>query len=194
MDIPQFVRRVRASFQIPKARCHAKKMENDYSVPPAPYCIERDTFLPFNTLKFSSQDYHMKQPQKALAYAKALQHWAEKAQPPMPGKPCQLVECVWELRDAMETLTMFMDDDVLSNDAPSPWVKIRSSRTSEPAEPTHSQEHSHSQNQRAHTGGSFVAACSIGQSKPTTITCMASSLTISNQRVKTLLESSINSQ
>ena len=32
------------------------------------------------------------QPQKTLDYAKALQHWPEKAQLPMPGKPHQLAE------------------------------------------------------------------------------------------------------
>ena len=140
MDIPQFMRRVRASFQMPKVRCHAKKMENNYLVLPAPHCLKRDAFLPFNTMKFGSQDYHMKQPQKTLAYTKALQHWAEKAQPPMPGESCQFVECLWELREMMEPLTMFTDAEVSSNDVPLHWVKITSSRTSEPTEPTTSQE------------------------------------------------------
>ena len=91
-------------------------------------------------MQFGSQDYHIKQLQKTLGYAKALQHWAEKAQPPMPGKPCQLLECVQELMEAMEPLTMFTDAEVFSNDAPSTWVKITSSRTLELTEPTNSQE------------------------------------------------------
>ena len=94
MDIPQFTRRVRASFQMPKVRCHANKMESNYLALPTPHCIERDVFLPFNTMKFGGQDYHMKHPHKTLAYAKVLQHWAENAQLPMPGEPCQLAECV----------------------------------------------------------------------------------------------------
>ena len=116
----------------------------------SPHCIDWDVFLPFNNMQFGGQDYHMKQPQKTLAYTKALQHWAEKAQPPMPGKPHQLVECVQELRETMEPLMTFTDAKVFSNDVPLYWVKITSSRISEPTEPTTSQEQSHSQNRRAH--------------------------------------------
>ena len=58
-NIPQFARRAQALFQMPKARCHASKMENDYLVLPAPHCIERDMFLPFNNMQFSGQYYHI---------------------------------------------------------------------------------------------------------------------------------------
>ena len=94
-DIPQFARQVQvwASFQMPKVRCHTKKMENDYSVLPTPQCIERDAFLPFSTMKCGVLDYHMKQPHKILVYAKALQFWVEKAQLPMPvGRVCTGIE------------------------------------------------------------------------------------------------------
>ena len=40
-----------------------------------PQCIERDSFLLFSTAKVGGQDYWMKQPQKTLAYTKALQLW-----------------------------------------------------------------------------------------------------------------------
>ena len=139
-DIPQFVRWVWPSFQMPKVRCHAEKMENDYLAPPGPHNIKRDAFLPFSTVKCGSLDYHVKQPHKTLAYSKALQFWAEKAQPPMPDQPCQLAECVWELKEAMGPLTTFTDEEVLSNDAPLHWVKITSSRIFKPAEPASSQE------------------------------------------------------
>ena len=45
----------------------------------------------------------------------------------MPGEP-QPVGGVfaWELREAMESLTMLTDDGVLSNDVLSPLVKITS--------------------------------------------------------------------
>ena len=51
--------------------------ENNYMPPPTPYCIEWDAF-PFGNGNFASQDYRMKQPQKMLAYTKALQFWAKK--------------------------------------------------------------------------------------------------------------------
>ena len=101
-----------------KAKCHASNTENDYLVLLTPHCFERDMFLPFNTMKFGSQDDHMKQPQKTLVYTKALQHWAENTQPPMPGEPHQFVECVWELREAMGPLMTFKDKEVLSSDVP----------------------------------------------------------------------------
>ena len=72
----------------------------------------------------------MKQPQKTLAYAKALQLWAEKAQPPLLGHPHQLAECMQELRESMELLTSITDEEDLTNDMPLHWVKITSSRLS----------------------------------------------------------------
>ena len=71
-----------------------------------------------------NQDYRLKQPRKTLAFAKALQFWVEEAQPTWVNKPCQLAACVRELREAMEPLTTFMDEDILVNDPPSPWKKI----------------------------------------------------------------------
>ena len=122
---------------------------------------------------------------------KALQHWAEKAEPPMPGEPCQLVECVRQLREAMEPLTLFTDAEVLGDNVPSHWVKITFSRTSKSAEPTHPWEQSCSQNRRAHARGSFVAAHSVGRSKPMATTPVVSSLTISTQRAETRTDSII---
>ena len=77
----------------------------------------------------------MWQLQKTLAYAKALQYWAEKAQPPHLGKPCQLAEGVWELCQAMEPLATFMDPEVLEDNSPSNWQIITPSRATEPKQP-----------------------------------------------------------
>ena len=65
---------------------------------PTPHCIEWDAFLPFSDGNFASQDYRMSQPQKALAYAKALQYWTKKAQMPQASQPCQLAVCIKEVR------------------------------------------------------------------------------------------------
>ena len=89
-DICQFARRVWAPFQMLKKRCHTSNTENDYLVLLTPHCIERDTFLLFNHMQFSSQDYCMKQPQKTLVYAKALQHWAGK-----PNHQCRASHASW---------------------------------------------------------------------------------------------------
>ena len=50
-----------------------------------PHCIELDADIPFGNGNFANQDYQIKQPQKTLAYAKALQFWEEKAQLPWAG-------------------------------------------------------------------------------------------------------------
>ena len=81
---------------------------------------------------FRSQDFQLTQPQKTLAYAKALQYWAEKAQPPIPSKPCQLAESMLELWQTMELLTTFTDEEVLGDILPSNWVKIMPFRLAEP--------------------------------------------------------------
>ena len=107
------------------------------------------------------------------------------AQLPQPGQLCQLVECMWELRDSMELLTTFTDRDVLHNDAPSHWVKITPSRPSKPAEPAVCLEQSWSRNRRAHTWGSFSVNHSMGWAKPTITAPVVSSLTISSHRLKT---------
>ena len=110
---------MQASFQYPNAKFLGKR-ENDYTPPPPPYCIEWDVFLPQTEGNFVSQDYRLRQSKKTLALTKALLFWVEKAQPSQTNKPCQLAVCVRELREAMEPLTSFTDEDVLTNDPPFP--------------------------------------------------------------------------
>ena len=49
-----------------------------------------------------------------MAYAKALQFWAEKANPPTEGQPCLLAGSVVELREEMKCYIFFTDEDVFS--------------------------------------------------------------------------------
>ena len=118
-DVEEFARKVWASFELPKRRSHAQGTPSDYSAPPAPQALECDWFLTISNITFGGQDYDMWQLQKTLAYAKALQYWAEKAQLPCPGKPCWLAESVWELHQVMEPLATFTDMEVLENNLPS---------------------------------------------------------------------------
>ena len=41
-DVWEFTRRVWASFQVPKVRYHASKVDNNYSVPLVPHSLDRD--------------------------------------------------------------------------------------------------------------------------------------------------------
>ena len=49
-DIWEFARMVWVSFQVPRVRCHASKVDNDYFVPPAPHSLDMDHFLPIQDM------------------------------------------------------------------------------------------------------------------------------------------------
>ena len=115
-DHQELTQKVRASFEVPMVRYQARGGKNDYSTLPAPKCIGKDWFLPRLDPRMGSQDYHLGQPRKTLAYAKALQYWAEKVKPLLPSKSCQLAESILELRQAMEPLITFQDSEVLVGD------------------------------------------------------------------------------
>ena len=89
---------MQASFEVPKLQSCMAKVDNDHSAPLAHHLLDSDQFMPLPDMWFGSQDFHLTQPQKTLAYVKALQYWAEKAQPPIPGEPHHLVESVLELQ------------------------------------------------------------------------------------------------
>ena len=67
-----------------------------------------------------------------FATLRALQYWAEKVQPLIPGQPCCLVESVVELQWAMELLVTFIEVEVFAATAPSNWAEVSSSRPMEP--------------------------------------------------------------
>ena len=93
-------------------------------LPPAPLCMGHDNYLPPSDTRFGTQGYWLKQPKRTLAYTKALQHWDKVAKSLQLGEPCQLAECVKELRRYMRPLTIFTEEQVLSKDPPSPWVMV----------------------------------------------------------------------
>ena len=112
-DYRKLAQKIWTSFEIPKARCEALQVTNDYSTPLAPKCIGRKLFLSTPDPKLPYQDYHLQQPHKTFAYAQALQHLAEKANPPSPSELHQLAKGVQELREAMKPFTTFQDHEVL---------------------------------------------------------------------------------
>ena len=109
---------------------------NNYTVPPAPPCLDHDAYLLMEDPRFSSQDYHLKLPQKTLAYAKAIQHWANLATPTPSGKSHQLAECVKELREWMEPFTTFTDAQVFKPMEPLNWVWVTPSKSMETLKPS----------------------------------------------------------
>ena len=100
-------------------------------VPPIPPCLDHDAYLPMKDPRFSSQDYELNQPQKTLAYAKALQHWADLANPIPSDKSHQLAEYIKELTGWMEQFTTFINTQVFDLVEPSNWVWITPTKSRE---------------------------------------------------------------
>ena len=85
--------------------------------PPAPKCILQNRFLPSPNPMFPCQDIREEQFQNTLAYAQAIQYWAEKSNLLMPGQTCLLARCVIELRRVMKPYVTFSDDAILDGAA-----------------------------------------------------------------------------
>ena len=129
----EFVWKVHALFQVPKAWSCVIGVDNDHCTPLAHWSLEKYKFMLPPDLWFGTRDYWLMQPQQTLTYARALQYWAEKGQPLIPDVPCCLAESVLELRQAIEPLVTFSDEEVLTATAPSNWVEVTTPRPAEPA-------------------------------------------------------------
>ena len=90
------------------------QVENYHKAPLAPPCLCHNSFLPPPNSQFACQDIRELQWEKIVAYTKALQLWAEKANLPTWGQPCLLVGSIGELREVMKSYISFTDDDIFS--------------------------------------------------------------------------------
>ena len=61
---------------------------------------------------FASQDIREVPREKVVAYARALQYWAEQNNPPTGGGPHLLVKSVLELREEVKWYLTFNDEEV----------------------------------------------------------------------------------
>ena len=91
--------KIRASFYIPEVKMRAF-LEQKYTVPPTPKCLNRNTFLPD---ELSYQDIWQQPTLLTIAYARGLQYWVEKLNlprspdlPPLAGSVVELMEMVQE--------------------------------------------------------------------------------------------------
>ena len=66
--------KIRASFYVPEVWLRAS-LEQGYTVPLAPQSLNRSTFLPE---RLTYQDVRQQPALLTIAYARCLQHWAEK--------------------------------------------------------------------------------------------------------------------
>ena len=111
-DCEELAQKVQASFHLPKRVSKLNKMENYHQAPPAPLCLLKKNFLPPPDSIFACQDIREVQREKMVAYAQALQCWAEKTDLPTGGKPHLLAESVKELWEEMKCYLSFSDEEV----------------------------------------------------------------------------------
>ena len=74
-----------ASFELLQWISELHDVENYYSAPLAPPCLHQKNFLLPPNPQFPCWDIREEQLEKTVAYAWALQFWAEKSNPPTPG-------------------------------------------------------------------------------------------------------------
>ena len=109
---------VQASLCLLRRSSKLCKAKNNHQALPAPLCLCQKNFLPPPDSIFACQDIWEIQHEKMVAYAHALQFWAEKVNPPTEGKPCLLVGSVIELWEEMECYLSFSDKDMFKGVAP----------------------------------------------------------------------------
>ena len=92
-------------------------------------------FLPDASSCLLYEDYQLKPPWKTLAYAQALQYWAEKSNLPVPGEPHHLAMSIHELRWHIR-YTTFSDHDVFEGPAHKlPEAEVEETTQPNPIEP-----------------------------------------------------------
>ena len=111
-DHQELVWKVWASFELSRQIGEQHGVENCHQAPLALLCICQKDFLPQHDPKFACWDIRESQLEKTLAYAQALQFWAQKANLPTLGQPHPLVGSVLELSEAMKGYISFPDDAI----------------------------------------------------------------------------------
>ena len=142
-DHQQFTQKVCTSFEVPKACTWAKGVGNYYAQPLVHPSIGKYQFMPLRDARFGSQDIHLSQLHHTLAYARALQHWVEEAQPPVPSQPCHLGGSILDLWLVMDPLITFVEEDVFVTMVPSIWTEITLPQSMKAAQPEPPRSHSH---------------------------------------------------
>ena len=86
--------------------------EANLQAPPVPPCLCRQRFMPLAKSIYACRDIREIPWEKVVAYAKALQHWAEEINLPAGGGPCLLAENVKELREEVKWYLSFSNEEV----------------------------------------------------------------------------------
>ena len=111
-DCRKLAREVWASFGLRQWMWELGVREATLQAPPVPPCLCRWRFmLPAESI-YACRDIREIPREKVVAYARALQHWAEENNPPAGGEPQLLAESVIELREEVKWCLSFTDEEV----------------------------------------------------------------------------------
>ena len=108
----KLARQVRGSFRLPQWLQELDAGRATLQAPPAPSCLRWQKFMLLADSIFASWDIREVPREKVLAYARALQYWAEQNDPPTGGEPCLLAKSVLELREEVKWYLTFTDEEV----------------------------------------------------------------------------------
>ena len=86
--------------------------EATLQAPPALPSLHRNRFMPPANSIFACRDIQEVPREKIVAYARALQHWAEQNKPPARVEPHLLARSVLELREEVRWYLSFTDEEV----------------------------------------------------------------------------------
>ena len=117
-DARKLAREVRASFGLPQQLQELGSKEATLLAPPAPPCLHRKRLMPPATSIFACRDIREVPREKAVAYARALLHWAEQNNPPAEGEPHLLARGILELREEVKWYLSFTNKEVFWGVAP----------------------------------------------------------------------------
>ena len=111
-DAKRLAREMRASFILPQQMQELDSREATLQAPPAPPCLCRKKFMPPADSIFACRDIQEILREKVVAYAWALQYWAEQNNPPARGESCLLVRSILELREEVRWYLSSTDEEV----------------------------------------------------------------------------------
>ena len=133
-DTRKLARQVRASFGLPWQLQELDAGRTTLQAPPALPCLCQQRFmLPADSI-FASWDIREVPREKVVAYARALQYWAEQNDPPTGGEPHLLAKSVLELREEVKWYLTFTDEEVFQGVAIPEAEGEKSSTTSSPTD------------------------------------------------------------
>ena len=108
----ELTRQVRVSFGLPWQLRTLDAERATLEAPPALPCLCKQTFMLLPDSIFASWDIREVPREKVVAYARALQYWAEQNDLPTGGEPCLLAKGILELREEVKWYLTFSDEEV----------------------------------------------------------------------------------